>query len=395
VSVLTGGGDIHYAIPLSMALARRRLRVDVIGSSQFLSSPEFKEANLHFLNGHGNMDSGKPLLQKVLRVLKEYAFLVTYAARTDSDTFHILWHNKFKLLDHFVLTSYYKLLGKKLIFTAHNVDIGARDGGGSRLSKASLRHMYRLMDHIFVHTRKMKTDLQQGFGVPAEKVTVIPFGVNTVPPRTGLTRAEARERLGIGRDEKIALFFGNIAPYKGLDVLVEAVGQLKQQGITNVKLLVVGSVKGNKAVPYWESIESQIDAYGLKDQVRKEIRYVREDEVEVFFKASDVCVLPYVFIFQSGVLFLSYRYGVPAVVTDAGSMAEEVIEGRTGFVCRASDPADLGRALLEAFNSDLLVDREQTRTDIITFSEAKYSWESITATITNVYQGAGRSTATA
>jgi len=386
VSILTGGGDMHYAIPLSVALAHRGLDVEVIGSTQFLASKEFKDADLRFVNAHGDMDSGKPLHSKVLRVLREYVRLIRYVARTDSPILHILWHNKFKLFDQTLLTAYYKVLGKKLLFTAHNVDIGERDGKGGFLSTGSLRIMYRMMDHIFVHTAKMKAQLERDFRVPGGKVTVIPFGMNTVPPRSELTRSDARKRLGIGADEKVALFFGNIAPYKGLEYLVEALGVLKNQGSDSLKLLVAGSIKGRQALPYWKSIEDLIEERGLKARVRTEIRYLRDDEIEVFFKSADVCVLPYVYISQTGVLFLSYRYGVPAVVTDAGSMSEDVIEGRTGFVCRSSDAVDLARALTACFDSRLVVDRERTRDDIVTYAEARYSWESITQTITQAYE---------
>ena len=49
----------------------------------------------------------------------------------------------------------------------------------------------------------------------ADRVTVIPFGINNSVPNTRLTPSEARERLGIRADERTILFFGNIAPYKG------------------------------------------------------------------------------------------------------------------------------------------------------------------------------------
>jgi glycosyltransferase involved in cell wall biosynthesis len=103
-------------------------------------------------------------------------------------------------------------------------------------------------------------------------------------------------------------------------------------------------------------------------------------------KAADVCVLPYVYIYQTGVLILSYRYGLPAVVTDAGSMRDDVIEGRTGFMCRPRDAADLARALTTYFSSQLFADGEAARHDIVTFAEDKYSWKAIATTVAEVYE---------
>lgn len=385
VSVLTGGGDSHYAIPLAVALSRRGVDVDVLGSTQFLASEEIRRADIRFVNAHGDMSPGRPRYRKVLRVLRAYVNLAVYAATADTDVFHILWHNTFKLFDRLVLTGYYKALGRKLLFTAHNVDIDERDGTAGVVSRASLRLMYGMMDGIFVHTRKMKAQLERDFHVPGDKITVIPFGMNTVPPRSELTREDARQRLGIGMHEKVALFFGNIAAYKGLEYLIQAVAVLKAQGFDDLKLVVAGSVKGKQARPYWQSITRLIEELGLHDRIRTEIRYIPDDEIEVFFKAADTCVLPYVYICQTGVLFLSYRYGVPAIVTDAGSMSEDVVEGRTGFVCRSSDAADLARALNLCFQSELMTNRPRTRWDIVNFAEARYSWEAITATIAHVY----------
>ena len=66
--------------------------------------------------------------------------------------FHILWNNKFEFFDRTLLMLYYKLLGKKIVFTAHNVNIRKRDGNDSWLNRFSLKIQYQLVDHIFVHT---------------------------------------------------------------------------------------------------------------------------------------------------------------------------------------------------------------------------------------------------
>jgi glycosyltransferase involved in cell wall biosynthesis len=93
-----------------------------------------------------------------------------------------------------------------------------------------------------------------------------------------------------------------------------------------------------------------------------------------------------VYIYQSGVLFLSYRYGVPAIVTDAGSLKDDIIEGQTGLVCRSSDASDLARALKAFFASDMFAHREQAQATIVRFADERCSWEPITGTIAGVYR---------
>jgi glycosyltransferase involved in cell wall biosynthesis len=125
---------------------------------------------------------------------------------------------------------YYKLLGKKIALTAHNVNPGARSPNDNRLQRFSLGIQYRLAHHIFVHTDKMKRELVEEFGVGQTAVSVIPYGINNAVPNTELTPDDAKRRLGIRLGEKTILFFGNIAPYKGLEYLVSAFEQIVAQG---------------------------------------------------------------------------------------------------------------------------------------------------------------------
>jgi glycosyltransferase involved in cell wall biosynthesis len=105
----------------------------------------------------------------------------------------------------------------------------------------------------------------------------------------------------------------------------------------------------------------------------------------VYFKAADVLVLPYRFIFQSGVLFLAYNFGLPVLVADVGSMKEDVIEGRTGFMCRPEDPADLARGLETYFASDLYRELARRRQDIRDYALERHSWEKVGDTTRSVY----------
>src|SRR5204862_8340757 len=113
------------------------------------------------------------------------------------------------------------------------------------------------------------------FGVPAGKVTVIPLGVNNAVPVTALSGDEARARLGLTRGERVVLFFGSILPYKGVDVLVEAVAMLRKQGLP-CRLVIAGRPKGGEQ--YWQAVEQQIASLGLEDLVVKAIQFVPDED---------------------------------------------------------------------------------------------------------------------
>src|SRR5260370_17956093 len=106
------------------------------------------------------------------------------------------------------------MLGKQLAFTAHNVNAGERDGSDSLLNRASLRTQYRLVDHIFVHTQKMKDQLVETFGAREEKITIKPFWTYYMVRQSTLTSADAKTRFGLRLSNLTLLFFSLIPPNK-------------------------------------------------------------------------------------------------------------------------------------------------------------------------------------
>lgn len=348
----------------------RGVSFDFIGSDA-VDGPELhNDPRVNYLNLR-NQRTDAGLLQKMTRVLVYYVRLICYALTAKPRIFHILWNNKFEWFDRVLLMVYYKLLGKTIIFTAHNVNAGTRDGSDSFLNRLTLKIQYRLCDHIFVHTQMMRRELVSGFGVSENRVSVVPYGINNKVPDTALTRAGAREKLGLDVEHKVVLFFGMIAPYKGLEYLVEAMATMTRND-PNCRLVIAGLPKNCPA--YWEDIKEQIGRLGLQRFVIQRIEFLPDSDIEVYFKAADVFVLPYTFIFQSGVLFLGYYFGLPVIATDVGSLKEDIISGETGLVCQSKDAAGLARALDDYFSGSLYRQLNSRRETIRSFAAERYSW---------------------
>ncbi|HEX3800829.1 MAG TPA: glycosyltransferase family 4 protein [Verrucomicrobiae bacterium] len=379
---LTTGGAPHYETGLIQGLVNQNIALDVIGGDE-LEPALAGNARVNFRNFQGGSDPRISKLRKLLKVAGVYWKMIRYAATTDSKLFHIQWPYKLVLFDRTLLLLYYKLLGKKIIFTAHNVDADARDGTSTWLRHASLRFFYRNVNHLIVHTGKMKEQLVKIFGVPESRISVIPHGVMTCVPDTNLTREAARTKLELPQDEPVILFFGLITPYKGIETLVEACGALAKKGKT-FKLVIVGRVK--ECRDYWEKIEGLIEQCSLKKNVRTDLRHVPDEDVEIYLKAADVMVLPYREIFQSGALFLTYRFGLPVAVTDVGSLREDVEAANAGVVCQTNDAAGLTQALEEYLASDFMRDPESHRARIREYAAERYSWERIGKLTEKVYQ---------
>ena len=382
ISLITGGAP-HYEQGLVSGLAEQPLEIEVVGGDELEATPAMHLPRVHFKNLHGRSDPKSPTWVKIMRAIQVYLRIIFYAARSKARVIHIQWPYKFVFFDRTALSLYYKMLGKKLVFTAHNVDGDARDGTSSWSKRFSLRFLYKIVDHIIVHTERMKSEIVEGFGIAEEKVSVIPHGVMSAVPESPINRTKARKMLHIDADRRVILFFGLITPYKGLETLVQAAAQLRTRE-ERLVLLIVGRIK--ECQDYWDEVQAMIERLGLKDKVITELKRVPDEAVEVYFKAADVLVLPYRSIFQSGVLFLTYRFGLPVIATDVGSFKEDIIEGKTGFVCRADDPKDMTRAMDAYFASELFADPENKRREIRDYAYDRYSWSRIGEMTRKVYE---------
>lgn len=383
VALLTAGVDRPYTFGLATALARADARVEIVGSDQ-IDCPEYhRSEKIRFLNLRQDQTPRAGAAAKLRRIMAFYARLLHYAAASRPKVFHILWNNRFDAFDRTLLMLYYKALGKKLVLTAHNVNERERDGRDSAWNRLTLRCQYRLADRIFVHTEGMKRKLCSQFGVRVSAVRVIPFGINNAVPETNLTRAEARGRLGLAREDKAILFFGNIRPYKGLDLLVEAFARLARRR-EDVRLIIAGARKrGSDA--YLDRILERIQEAGLAGRAILRLEHVPDDETEIYFKAADVLALPYRNISWSGVLILGYTFGLPSVATDVGTLAEEIISGETGIVCAPHDPDAFASALEGYFDSALYRELDMRAEKIRSWARARYDWNVIAETMIQEY----------
>jgi glycosyltransferase involved in cell wall biosynthesis len=382
IALLTGGGDKHYAVGITTALTSLGIQIDFIGSDDLKVAEVVNNRRVNFLNLRRNQRSEANLIAKAFRVLAYYVRLMRYAATAKPKLFHILWNNKFEFFDRTLLMRFYKLLGKKIVLTAHNVNAGKRDSNDSWLNRLSLKIQYNLSDHIFVHTKGMKNELVGDFRVPSVKVSVIPFGINNTVPNSSLSSAQAKRQLGVSSSDKTMLFFGNIAPYKGLEYLIAAFSELVRND-RRYRLLIVGKPKGRES--YWRRNEQAMSSSGVSDRVIRKIEYVPDRETEWYFKAADVLILPYTHIFQSGVLFLGYNFGLPVIAADVGSLKEEILEGETGFVFRPQDSSDLAQAIRRYFASELFSALEARRPSIRQYANERYSWSKVSAITTAIY----------
>jgi glycosyltransferase involved in cell wall biosynthesis len=133
------------------------------------------------------------------------------------------------------------------------------------------------------------------------------------------------------------LFFGIVRPYKGLDVLLQAMARAP----AHVTLTVAGEFWGGT-----EPTEKLIADLGLCDRVTLRPGYLPATAIPALFAAADALVMPYREATASQNALLAFAHGVPVITTTAGALAEAVRDGVDGLTCAPDDAEDLLRALI-------------------------------------------------
>ncbi|MCK4304423.1 MAG: glycosyltransferase [Candidatus Eisenbacteria sp.] len=184
-----------------------------------------------------------------------------------------------------------------------------------------------------------------------------------------LNKAEARQRLGM-EDGPWILFFGYIRKYKGLDLLLRALAEVRRS--RPVRLMVAGEFYAGE-----DEYRRMVADLGLGDAVRFDDGYIPEDQVAAYFSACEVVVLPYHSATQSGIVQVAYQVDAPVICTDVGGLAEVVLDGQTGFVVPPSDPSALAASILRFYDEQW---EERLRTGVRQ-EKRKYSWEPLVEAI--------------
>ncbi len=179
------------------------------------------------------------------------------------------------------------------------------------------------------------------------------------------TKISAKSELKL-TGKKVILFFGYIKQYKGLELLFRSLPDVVNK-IEDAHLLIVGEVYGD-AKKYYNAIKD----IGLEDRVTFIDRFVKDEEIELFFKAADVLALPYIQATQSGVVQIAYDMELGAVATPVGSLAELVLDNKTGIMSGDVSKEAFAEAIIRYFE----LDQEELVKNIKEESK-KYSWETL------------------
>ena len=225
-----------------------------------------------------------------------------------------------------------------VVAVAHN----PADHGAGVLQRSAARSVLRRCDAVFTHARVLEEELAAFCpGVPTASYPLPPPEIGVMPPR-----AEARETLDIPADRRVALFLGLIRPYKGVDLLLEAVAR---QTAGDWLLVVAGEPWGDLG----PALRRRVRDLGIEERVRLRLGWVPEPEVPLLLAAADLVVLPYRSGSQSAVAPLALAAGLPVLSTRVGGLPEVVRNGINGLLVAPGSVDELAHAFEELDRSRL------------------------------------------
>lgn len=203
-----------------------------------------------------------------------------------------------------------KLRGYRIVWTVHEVDVHdtAEFLWAHDLSR---RLLWRLSDLVFTHAASVRTAAERRWG-QRRHLYVLPHGNYADAYPDTVRREEARQRLGIPEQARVFVFFGNIRPYKGVEALLRAFQALQVQ-YPPAHLIVAGRPHSEE---YGQEIASA--SHGIAN-VHLVLDFIPDEEVQVYLRAADCLVAPYVHLETCGAVYLALTFDLPVIVTRAGS----------------------------------------------------------------------------
>jgi glycosyltransferase involved in cell wall biosynthesis len=267
-----------------------------------------------------------------------------------------------------------KLSGKRIVYTPHDIVHNKR----YLLNDAIVSMIYSLVDRVILHKDANLHTMASAFGVDPKKLRIIPHGGYEYFVDGTVTKESARKELGFRQDWKVLLFFGNIKPGKGLDILLAAMPKVIMM-VPDVKLVIAGRLSNEKT---GEWLRKATEGEGISDCVISMLGFIPEKDTLYYYMASDMVVLPYTEVSESGVLRYAQTCGKAVICSDLKEFADTVFHGKTGYIFKNRDADDLADQIIFALPDGQIEMIGQNARRIV---EEHYSWHKIAIVTKRVY----------
>jgi len=324
----------------------------------------------HKIFGYNHLNNN---LLKAISYVCSYIVVLFLIARVRPEAIHIQWF-RLPQFDGLLIRLVKKLFKCKFVFTAHNV----LPHDTNEKFKEIFARIYKTTDAIIVHSKTTKEELLSLFDIPEEKVSVIEHGLIELGVDRDLLLAneKAYEKKYNLEGKVVFASLGYQYNYKGIDVVAKvwaSTPELCQS--SQCKLLIIGRNKG-------------VDLSTLKDidNVVIDDRLISEEEFYYLLTHTDVYLLPYRKISQSGVLMSAISTGTPILATKVGGLTEPIDIAPIGWTIPHLDPQVLQDKMVWLASHQKEIEMTKNNQSAWDKVRAHYSWDRIGKLTTTLYK---------
>lgn len=258
-----------------------------------------------------------------------------------------------------IAVSVKKKSNAKIIVICHNLVPHEKQIFGQYLTKMFLKNV----DRFIVMSESVKSDLLNI--VPNAKYEISPHPIYNIFGKVS-SKETARKNLGITA-KKVILYFGLIREYKGLDILLKSIPQIKQN-IDDFTVIVAGECYEKE-----EKYHNIIRTLGLTKFVDLRLKFILDNEVADYFSAADVVALPYRTATQSGITQIAFNFNRPVIVSNVGGLSEIVPNGKVGYVVEPNSD-EFAKAIVKFYKEDKFAEFSEN----VKLHKKLFSWDNFT-----------------
>jgi len=351
-----------------------------IGSTLYdINEKQINKIDIRF-NKKKDLEFKISFLTKAINLIIYYIKLIKYALKNkDSKVFHFLWY-RFPFFEGIILNLVLIILGKKIVYTVHN-------NLPHEKNNLFIRLIFNII-YIIPHKLIVLSDYVEKKLITTnkflnnQKIVKTSHGLYIFKNNFDTDFSKIDKFYNINNKKKfIFLLTGGISRYKGIEFIIDFISSyFFTELIGKVEFLIVGKSDHS----YFESLKKRIKQSNeslLSSHLTIRNKYLSENQMISLLKYCHSMVLPYTEATQSGVMFLSYTFGLPVLASDVGAFFDDIEDGITGYIFKKNNYEDFKNKIIMLINNKEI----QNRKKLTNYTNQKYSIKNVYSKVFDMY----------
>jgi len=282
------------------------------------------------------------------------------------DAIHFQWA-PLPVMDRFFIPLFRKIA--PTILTVHDSS-PFNNNPSSKLQAIGSIEIFNKFDHLIVHTKSAVKTLAD-HGINKSKLSIVQHGFLDSGTDNSAPKSDSSPIMDF-------LLFGQIKPYKGVDIIINALSDMPADMRAKCHVNIVGSPKMDMQ-PLFDLAEN----LGVESSITWDLRFIKDNEIGELFSNADAMILPYRDIDASGVLMQLIPVGRPIIAARIGLFAEILEDGKHGYLIDQNDAKGLANSMVLLINDRKL--STQMGKNVANLQNTIPSWQEIGKATCEIY----------